>query len=77
MRNPKRRDKSRSTARCVLAPPVWRLGVLVVIEIVIVILVAGGYDLPTALAYAAGGGMAASHVTHRLFDLSYRGGGAR
>lgn len=54
---------------CVLVPPVWRVGVLVVLELLVVVLLAAGYDLPTALTYASGSGMAAAHVAHRMFDF--------
>lgn len=68
MRNSQHRN---SMARCVLMPPGRPLGVLVVIEIVMVVLVAAGYDLPTALACASGAGIAAGHVARRLFDLPH------
>ena len=55
---------------CVLVPPSWRVGVFVLIQIVVVVLVAAGYPPQTALACAAGGGMAAAHVAGRLFATS-------
>ncbi|MFJ9641393.1 hypothetical protein [Streptomyces sp. NPDC101178] len=77
MKSTKRSSTKSTASQCVPAPPAWRLGVLIVITVVVVVLAAQGYDLPTALAYATGCGMAASYVTHHLFGLPHRAGGAR
>jgi hypothetical protein len=55
---------------CILVPPIWRVGVFVLIQIVVVVLVAAGCDAQTALACVAGGGLAAAHVVGHLFDTT-------
>ncbi|MET8102215.1 hypothetical protein ABZV29_38165 [Streptomyces sp. NPDC005236] len=59
-------NKKPTAAACVAGTPSWRVGVFVLVQIVVVVLVLAGYDLPTALACAAGGGLAAARVAHEL-----------
>jgi hypothetical protein len=56
--------------KCVLVPPVWRVAVFVLIQIVVVVLVTTGCDAQTALTCAAGSGLAAAHVAGRLFGTA-------
>ena len=55
---------------CVLAPPIWRVVVFVLIQTVVVVLVTAGHDARTALTCAAGSGLAAAHVVDRLFGTA-------
>ncbi|MDQ0904618.1 peptidoglycan/LPS O-acetylase OafA/YrhL [Streptomyces canus] len=62
--------REHTDSQCVPVPPAWRLGVLVLVYIVVIVLLLAGYDLPTALACTTGAGLAASHVTGRLFGAT-------
>ncbi|MFH8990019.1 hypothetical protein [Streptomyces sp. NPDC017940] len=64
MSNTQRR--AANAARCVMIPSLWRLCVLVVIEVVVVVLVVAGYDVQTALACATGAALATAGVIGQL-----------
>jgi hypothetical protein len=49
-----------------VVPYVWRLMVLIVIEVIALLVVAAGYSPQAAIALAAGGGAAAAGVATRL-----------
>lgn len=55
-----------TAAACVVGVPGWWVGVFVLVQIVVVALVLAGYDLPTALASATGGGLVAARVAQDL-----------
>ncbi|MER7841510.1 hypothetical protein ABTY98_37905 [Streptomyces sp. NPDC096040] len=61
----KQYEKS-AAAACVAGVPGWQVGVFVLIQIVVVVLVLAGYDLPTALACATGGGLVSARVAQDL-----------
>ncbi|MCT9011303.1 hypothetical protein [Streptomyces rhizosphaerihabitans] len=62
----KKQYKKPAAAACVAGGPSWRVGVFVLIQIVVVVLVLAGYDLPTALACATGGGLVSARVAQEL-----------
>ncbi|WP_208803904.1 hypothetical protein, partial [Microbispora triticiradicis] len=57
--------------------PNWRAGVFVVIQVVVVVLLVAGYDLPTTLAVVVGTGLAAGHVIRQVFGPLLPGRDAR
>ncbi|MFJ2566605.1 hypothetical protein ACIO02_27355 [Streptomyces sp. NPDC087568] len=58
--------KKPATAACATGVLGWRVRVFVLVQIVVVVLMLAGYDLSTALACAAGGGLVAARVAQDL-----------
>ncbi len=62
----KQNKKPPTTVDCVPTLPGWRVSIFVLVQIVVVVLVAVGYDVPTALGCAAGASLVAAHTARDL-----------